>query len=309
MLDGLDEVPWGELEHAYGRADNIPTLLRRLAAGDPDALDDFRMADDGLVHQACVYPATAAAVPFLVELAADPEVPGRDVILVGAVNAAVCEGSELERPHGVRRRLAGQVDQLLGLLDDENALVRRMAVTALAHCDPPPAAAGAIMYDRLVGEVDPGTRTALIAASVTCDPTQGREWVREAYRDPAANVRAAAVYATAVNSLPWTPQTTTALVECWEDGDPLPQSEWLWDLRWWLAAVFDHLPADAHRTVLHALTNSPVAHARLGALQAVEHLHREARSYVRILGDRLKGFVDDTDPDVRARAEWNCGPA
>lgn len=73
MLDGLDDVAWGELEHAYGRADNIPVLLRRLAFGDPQALDDFRFADDGLVHQGCVYPATAAAVPFLVERCPNPD--------------------------------------------------------------------------------------------------------------------------------------------------------------------------------------------------------------------------------------------
>lgn len=77
----------------------------------------------------------------------------------------------------------------------------------------------------------------------------------------------------------------------------------MWDLWWWLAAVFDHLRGDAHRTVLNALTNAPVAGARLGGLRAVEHLLREARSDVAILDDRLQSFTGDADPGVRARAE------
>jgi hypothetical protein len=27
VLAGLDEVPWGEMDHAYGPADEIPDLL------------------------------------------------------------------------------------------------------------------------------------------------------------------------------------------------------------------------------------------------------------------------------------------
>lgn len=30
MLEGIDSVPWGELEHAYGSAEDVPGLLRKL---------------------------------------------------------------------------------------------------------------------------------------------------------------------------------------------------------------------------------------------------------------------------------------
>ena len=30
MLQGLDEVPWAALEHAYGSAADVPALFRRL---------------------------------------------------------------------------------------------------------------------------------------------------------------------------------------------------------------------------------------------------------------------------------------
>ncbi len=32
MLDGLDDVPWDRLHHAYGAASDVPGLLRELAA-------------------------------------------------------------------------------------------------------------------------------------------------------------------------------------------------------------------------------------------------------------------------------------
>ncbi len=62
MLEHLDEVAWRELHHAYGPADNVPGLIRKLTAGS-DA-DRQRAVDDlfgSLVHQGTVYEASAAA--------------------------------------------------------------------------------------------------------------------------------------------------------------------------------------------------------------------------------------------------------
>ena len=35
MLKGLDDIPWAELEHAYGSAADVPDLLRKLLDPDP----------------------------------------------------------------------------------------------------------------------------------------------------------------------------------------------------------------------------------------------------------------------------------
>jgi hypothetical protein len=35
VLDGLDEIAWAELSHAYGNASDVPGLLRQLAQLDP----------------------------------------------------------------------------------------------------------------------------------------------------------------------------------------------------------------------------------------------------------------------------------
>ncbi len=36
-LDQLDQVPWANLDHAYGSAEDIPDMIRALGSGDPDA--------------------------------------------------------------------------------------------------------------------------------------------------------------------------------------------------------------------------------------------------------------------------------
>jgi hypothetical protein len=65
-LSDLDEIPWTELRHAHGSAEDIPDLLRALADpfGDWDQTLD-ELFGDNLLHQGTCYSATAPALPFL----------------------------------------------------------------------------------------------------------------------------------------------------------------------------------------------------------------------------------------------------
>lgn len=72
-LAELNDVNWGQLEHAYGPADDVPGLLRTLTSEDADARAEAR-ADlhASLNHQGVQRgPATLAAIPFLLGLLAD----------------------------------------------------------------------------------------------------------------------------------------------------------------------------------------------------------------------------------------------
>ncbi|MFF0772241.1 hypothetical protein ACFYUK_25370 [Nonomuraea wenchangensis] len=77
-LTGLDDVSWGDLEHAHGPADDIPGLLRELADGTEewDEVLDELFGDD-LLHQGDCYEATAPALPFLTQLIVADVVPAR----------------------------------------------------------------------------------------------------------------------------------------------------------------------------------------------------------------------------------------
>ena len=77
MLEGLNSVPWDDLQHAYGSAEDVPALLRALA----DSEDVIGELFGNIWHQGTVYEASSYAVPFLVELTAEPTVAARGDIL------------------------------------------------------------------------------------------------------------------------------------------------------------------------------------------------------------------------------------
>jgi hypothetical protein len=75
-LSGLDEIPWADLEHAHGSAEDVPDLLRALADpfGDWDRTLD-ELFGDNLLHQGTCYSATAPALPFLTRLITSGALP------------------------------------------------------------------------------------------------------------------------------------------------------------------------------------------------------------------------------------------
>ncbi|MFS4091497.1 hypothetical protein [Streptomyces sp. AF1A] len=82
MLDGLHDIDWASMEHAYGSAEEVPALLWALRSPEADerrkALDRFYSA---VHHQGSVYPPTAASLPFLFELAVDGATPDRAAVV------------------------------------------------------------------------------------------------------------------------------------------------------------------------------------------------------------------------------------
>ncbi|WP_204061528.1 hypothetical protein [Microbispora corallina] len=77
-LSGLDDIPWADLGHAHGSAEDIPELLRALSDpfGDWDSTLDVLFGDD-LLHQGSCYSATAPALPFLSRMIVSGALPAR----------------------------------------------------------------------------------------------------------------------------------------------------------------------------------------------------------------------------------------
>jgi hypothetical protein len=108
VLERLDEVPWSTLTHAYGSAADVPELLRGLASADPDEREAALSELHGNAwHQGAVYPATPHLVPFLLELLAEPELPGKAGLL--RYLGRLAQG-ESEEP-GLAARVADAVRQ------------------------------------------------------------------------------------------------------------------------------------------------------------------------------------------------------
>ena len=83
MLERLHTVDWNALTHAYGPAGDVPGLIQGLTAADRQARKDAYWELYGTIfHQGTRYPATAPAVPFLLELLADPATHDRHDLLL-----------------------------------------------------------------------------------------------------------------------------------------------------------------------------------------------------------------------------------
>lgn len=87
-LAGLDDVPWAELRHSYGMADDVPGQLRAMQAGVWEGWDppSAQLANH-IVHQGTRSQAAVYTVPFLVRMALDPRLVNRHqfVALLGAI--------------------------------------------------------------------------------------------------------------------------------------------------------------------------------------------------------------------------------
>jgi hypothetical protein len=82
MLEGLDNIDWSKLSHAYGEANDVPDLLRALASKEEaKRLEAQNELYGNLWHQGTVYEASAYAVPFFIELLTSPNVKNKGFIL------------------------------------------------------------------------------------------------------------------------------------------------------------------------------------------------------------------------------------
>ncbi|MGW4461910.1 hypothetical protein [Micromonospora sp. NPDC004704] len=119
MHPGIDTVDWSKLRHAYGTAEDVPANLRELADEDESVRHGaFGELWSSLVHQGSRYEASAYAVPFLLDLVADPATPDR--FLVARFLALVAIGSdEAWLPDGI------DVDHLRTRADGGEQALRR----------------------------------------------------------------------------------------------------------------------------------------------------------------------------------------
>ncbi len=67
VLKGIEELDWGQWEHAYGPATDVPGLLQELL--EEESAEDAQYELYGnIIHQGTVYPATKHAIPWLIKL-------------------------------------------------------------------------------------------------------------------------------------------------------------------------------------------------------------------------------------------------
>jgi len=148
VLGEMRNVPWHELQHAYGSASQVPGMLSRIAWGDGPTAEDALSDLGQWIGAPAVFDGTVAAVPFLWELAATETVKDRAGVLellatilssghaphpewTRAAHDAVAEG----RPTAVRLAAGASSPQIPTHAQAQAQAVRDAAVRLLAAMD------------------------------------------------------------------------------------------------------------------------------------------------------------------------------
>lgn len=153
----LDQQPWSELTHAYGSAKDVPTWLRQLTSANEKVRRSALMHLYGSIcHQSWNCPATAYAVPYVIELLQQPSVEQKAGLLDMLADIAACaplqemdwrENTQVPSYRVPRHiplkdahtEVAAGIPTYITLLDDPNLETRVQAAHVLSafpeHCD------------------------------------------------------------------------------------------------------------------------------------------------------------------------------
>jgi hypothetical protein len=131
MLDGLDDIKWGELHHAYGPANDVPQQIRSLLS-DKDEVRKKALWElwGNIWHQSTVYEATPYAVPFLAELSRSRSVVDRVGILLLLHEIANAYTGLVEESRAAVQR---EVPRLLSMLDEESGSLRLATAAVISN--------------------------------------------------------------------------------------------------------------------------------------------------------------------------------
>lgn len=183
-LEGLDKVDWSSLTHAYGPATTTANELRTLLT------DDDRQRSEALAslaasicHQGSVYPATAPAVPFLVEIATTSMVPSAFQVEVVQFLEFIAQGAvDLGRYHPdwaaedwaktLTSNLRASAPSLLALLRESDNPLLRAWIVWFIHSLPPSALELDVLRNVIHEERDEVVKATIALTLSPEDPLQ-----------------------------------------------------------------------------------------------------------------------------------------
>ncbi|WP_405625587.1 HEAT repeat domain-containing protein [Streptomyces sp. NBC_00016] len=205
MFDGLHDIDWASMEHAYGSAEEVPALLWALRSPEAEERDKaFDRFYGAVHHQGSVYPPTAASLPFLLELAVDRTVPDREAVVALLVSIGrealdqgfEDDGTEIEYypPTGCAQAVAFLRErdaQFAELARDPDPDVRLAAIPGLGLFLDDADRAAAVLRERMDAERGLEARQRIVEAAATlalrlpATEHQVRHWLSGLAADPA----------------------------------------------------------------------------------------------------------------------------
>ncbi|MFF5533046.1 HEAT repeat domain-containing protein [Streptomyces cinerochromogenes] len=315
--DGPGAVDWAALEHNYGSAADVPELLRRCAGPDAgDAEDASSELLNLLFHQGgWICSAAPAALPFLLRLAARPDVPTRRGLLELVAMLAHEAGRVPDRflDPGWPPAWAAALPAVLALLDDPDPSVRCAAADVVGSCTSPGESTLPALLRRWRVEDDPVARLDLVLAlgkAALREPAgahagEARRLLRDLLDAPEAQLRLAAVHALAPAD-PGLPGRRLGLlleavrdpgVALWRRTSAVEAG--VQGVHHWTAGL---LAGPATGFTLGLLADHPDDEQRIGGLAQAGSVLARWRSPAAALLPRVAARLDDPAAEARYRA-------
>ncbi|GGX28932.1 HEAT repeat domain-containing protein [Streptomyces lomondensis] len=317
MWEGLDEVDWAGLEHNYGSARDLSGLLRRCARPPADQAEyAAEEVLNLLFHQGgWICSAAPAALPFLLRLAAHPDVPCRRTVLdlVSMLAAEAAQVPARSKDPGWAPAWERALPDVLALLADPDPRIRRGAADTIADCESPGEATLPALLRCWHTEDDLATRLDLVLAlgrSALREPAGARAaealaLVRGLLGHPEPQLRLAAVQVLAVSDPDLPTRALDDLlvavrdpsVAVWRHTSSVENGTM--GVQHWTAGLF---PGASATFVRGLLADHPDPEHRIGALAQAGELLVKWRSPARDLLPALAARLDDPVAEVRYRA-------
>ncbi|GAB2526104.1 HEAT repeat domain-containing protein [Nocardiopsis aegyptia] len=223
VVEAARRIDWSSLHHARGAAEDVPALLDRLASPFDAVADPAYETIAAALYdrdEGAVYPASAEAVFFLVELVAGPHkvLAGELLDLVEWI-AKASKGAP-EALAGVRVAMALCRERLYEISMSEPGMFYCDHAHALLSdvADPEdPATVVGPLTDRLRDHPLPEVRAAALVALGRIAPGDGAWIAAELAGDRPWPVRAAAARTLAHAGLPWPVEATRIVVDLCAD--------------------------------------------------------------------------------------------
>jgi hypothetical protein len=176
-MPSLDGISFDKLSHAYGKAKDVPALLRDLASSQAKkrAQAIFQLGAS-ICHQGTFYSATPATIPYLVDLLTQPKLKDKHAVLRLLADIATLDdhgrflltGLEAKRLPALPRIWTRSLDAVRAgtatyqaLLTSRESRVRAQAAFLLAWLDVHAKASAPLVRRALEHEKDPNTRAAM----------------------------------------------------------------------------------------------------------------------------------------------------
>jgi hypothetical protein len=221
ILAGAANIPWATLHHCFGASDDIPDLLRKIAAGSEQALEQLA---GYMIHQGTLYEATPHLVPFLARIAASGVATVKILDLLGLVAVRDDADQDPDVRGKTRAALAGEITALSPLLADLSDEVRDVAAWAL----PQSLAADRLvppLLERWEQETSPRIAASVLRGLSLLDPTGTAALAAGALASEDSGIRLIAASACVAGGLPWSGDLRAAALAWTADGA-------LMDFRW-----------------------------------------------------------------------------